>query len=226
MSGEVEPRHVHPAQLNVRRSSPALGANQHGRTEVDADHLGSGRVERKVAAGADPGVEYSSREPAKEQRPDFSVASVLERQIEQVIDPSDALISIETGERHVLMPSAAESAHNTLGSSDTHWRPDQFAGVEAHVGRRVGCPAMSRCRGEAKRVADARKRADASPLQVISWSIPPIPARFENTLRRLRVSLQGQRARLPLHPNSGLPEFGTISRPKSDISDLGGERRR
>jgi hypothetical protein len=26
------------------------------------------------------------------------------------------------------------------------------------------------------------------------------------------------------HPNSGLPEFGTLSWPKSDIFDLGGER--
>src|SRR5438034_5553135 len=29
---------------------------------------------------------------------------------------------------------------------------------------------------------------------------------------------------LPLPPNSGLPEFGTLSRPKSDESDFGWER--
>src|SRR6266487_6696342 len=29
---------------------------------------------------------------------------------------------------------------------------------------------------------------------------------------------------LPLPPNSGLPEFGTLSRPKSDKSDFGWER--
>ena len=28
----------------------------------------------------------------------------------------------------------------------------------------------------------------------------------------------------PLHPNSGLPEFGTLRWPKSDISDFGWER--
>jgi hypothetical protein len=29
---------------------------------------------------------------------------------------------------------------------------------------------------------------------------------------------------LPLPPNPGLPEFGTLSRPKSDKSDFGWER--
>jgi hypothetical protein len=29
---------------------------------------------------------------------------------------------------------------------------------------------------------------------------------------------------IPLHPNSGLPEFGTLRWAKSDISDFGGER--
>ena len=46
----------------------------------------------------------TSRKSPKKQRPDFPVASILEWQIEQIIDPRDALIAFEIGERHRRFP--------------------------------------------------------------------------------------------------------------------------
>jgi hypothetical protein len=47
-------------------------------------------------------------------------------------------------------------------------------------------------------------------------------------VRGLRMALDHRETETPhptpLHPNSGLPEFGTLRWPKSDISDFGWER--
>jgi hypothetical protein len=47
---------------------------------------------------------------------------------------------------------------------------------------------------------------------------PPLALLAQASLRSLRKLAC---VRPPSHPNSGLPELGTLGRPKSDISDLG-----
>jgi hypothetical protein len=95
--GKVQTSYVHLPQFDRRRScmKPSFRARKHGRTKIDANHLRSRWVKRKIATGADTGVENSAREAAKYLRPDAAISTVFERQIEQIIDPGYALVSIK-----------------------------------------------------------------------------------------------------------------------------------
>jgi hypothetical protein len=75
--------------------SPARGARQHGRAEIDTDNLGVARIKWKIAPGADAGIQDRTGESRKQQWPDFAIAAVLERQIEQIVEGGNPLISFE-----------------------------------------------------------------------------------------------------------------------------------
>ena|SRR5215218_48036 len=97
MIREVETSHVHDAQVN---RAPELlcalpGAGQHRRAEVDADDAHARRIERDVAPSAHTRIEDPARQSLEKERANVAVATVLERQIENVIEWSDALVSIQ-----------------------------------------------------------------------------------------------------------------------------------
>ena len=47
------------------------------------------------------------------------------------------------------------------------------------------------------------------------------PGSFSGLFDIVRIANAGRDECALVHPNSGLPEFGTLSRPKSDQSDFG-----
>ena len=47
------------------------------------------------------------------------------------------------------------------------------------------------------------------------------PGSFSGLFDIVRIANAGRDECALIHPNSGLPEFGTLSRPKSDQSDFG-----
>jgi len=53
-------------------------------------------------ASGDKRATNSEREAAKQLRPDLAIARILKRQVEKVVGPRDALVSIEIGQCHSL----------------------------------------------------------------------------------------------------------------------------
>src|SRR6266849_10873530 len=94
---QIDPGHVHLAQLDFSapRRAPASGARQHRRAEIDAHDPGAGRIEWKITSGADARVQYQARKSGKELRPDLAIATVFERQIQDVVERRNALIARE-----------------------------------------------------------------------------------------------------------------------------------
>jgi hypothetical protein len=113
--GEIEAGDIHLAELDLGAEpvpSP-LGPPQHRRADVDADHRRARRVEGDVAPGSDPGVEQPARQPLEQQRPDPPIPPDLERQVEQIVERRDALVSAERTQT-VLSPgwrAAAPKCH-------------------------------------------------------------------------------------------------------------------
>jgi hypothetical protein len=66
---------------------------EHRRTCIDARNNGIGWIKGAVPTGPDTGIEQPTTEALEDQWPQHSVASALERKIQQVVERRDALIS-------------------------------------------------------------------------------------------------------------------------------------
>src|SRR6266566_1512455 len=129
--GQIDSGHVHFAQLDFsgRRRASAGSAREHRRAEIDAHDLGAGRVEWKTPPRAHAGVEYQSRKAGKELRPDLAIATIFERQVQDIVERRDALIAREIrGLRspHVRVISAAPPSL-TLASGEGKIRDHSLA---------------------------------------------------------------------------------------------------
>src|SRR5215831_7988612 len=83
------------ASFGGRQRTPAGGARQHGRTEIDSHNPGDGRIEWEIPSRAHACVQYQAGKSGKELRPDLVVATALERQIQKVVERRNALIARE-----------------------------------------------------------------------------------------------------------------------------------
>ena len=92
--GKFSLQYIHFAQIDrCTELIPAPpGAIQHGRTEVNSDNISAVGVERKVSSGADSCIEQGAFQSGKQYPTQGSVAAMFERQVQDVIEPGDAII--------------------------------------------------------------------------------------------------------------------------------------
>src|SRR5215470_9464428 len=94
---QINPGHVHLAELDFGggRWASAGSVRQHRWAEIDAHDLGAGRIERKIPSRTHARIEYHARKSRKELRPDLAVATILERQVQDIIERRNALIALK-----------------------------------------------------------------------------------------------------------------------------------
>ena len=85
------------------------GPRQHGRTDVDPHDLGALWIELHIASGADPGVQYPTRQTVENQPSQATVAPIFERQLEQVIEWRYPLILPRSGRHPLALTGSAQT---------------------------------------------------------------------------------------------------------------------